>query len=773
MKVVYGDPCLFLSSLQQTVLSTGGSVELPREVSLLNLMHESELRLVKFLPDIVALQRDLVKSFQNRTDQAYGTIAEFIQTQRPATQETWEKRIRTFLTVWNQLRLSLATNGEIKIPAELCQEDLDLSSELQVLLPRRQGIGLCSTALVGYLISLQNQLVYASDKHMGEENGYRVSVTDLTELHVVGYEPERDLIPLVLSNCQYSLECGRETVSQYDLPKIQQLILSRILQGKPSIAPIGIPALISRRDRDYERVFSDVKAKVGQEPHASLKVVSLVGELPAYSDVCEALGLVELTLDFLCAAGGDANMELVPYLRDVLRMERVTPHVLKVSSAYFHPAHLGTTRGVTPEELRPYPKAPARKRAQKRRTLSSSILTDTPVKQQMEQEKAERAQKKKKFPYPKATTSRKQQKAKKKREKESSSDEEESFCAVCVEPFSNSCSKETDFDDGSRSAGVLASAKYSAINEINKVGEEMTGRVYVYFITKLPRVEGGTSFVGFHGGNWSSVHIDDLRRSKDIVSDIKALKSVSISQIFLDQADPTEAMEVEGAGPEQVEGVLSEVLNTTALLRSCVQSAVSMLRDQAGGGTRCTRRVEILLTLLEDSEETNAMFLQIVKQRLHALLVAQDGHALSPKNWVFREASDVAALQEGGTFKHTLWKRVQSAVTPILARLVSVLDRDRNLDLLLDRNCGEAVRKLWLDMFADESLIDIPYTGPNHGIEPQNLLVLSQIGVGWGVGCALPFSWRVREHLEEVRAQIEHRNGEGQTLTLYTLNITG
>ncbi|KAJ8263854.1 hypothetical protein GJAV_G00142150 [Gymnothorax javanicus] len=296
------------------------------------LQMESELRLVQFLPDIVALQRDLVKSFQNRTDQAYGTIAEFIQTQRPATQETWEKRIRTFLTVWNQLRLSLATNGEIKIPAELCQEDLDLSSELQVLLPRRQGIGLCSTALVGYLISLQNQLVYASDKHMGEENGYRVSVTDLTELHVIGYEPERDLIPLVLSNCQYSLECGRETVSQYDLPKIQQLILSRILQGKPSIAPIGIPALISRRDRDYERVFSDVKAKVGQEPLASLKVVSLVGELPAYSDVCEALGLVELTLDFLCAAGGDADMELVPYLRDVLRMERVTPHVLKVFS---------------------------------------------------------------------------------------------------------------------------------------------------------------------------------------------------------------------------------------------------------------------------------------------------------------------------------------------------------------------------------------------------------------------------------------------------------
>lgn len=28
----------------------------------------------------------------------------------------------------------------------------------------------------------------------------------------------------------------------------------------------------------------------------------------------------------------------------------------------------------------------------------------------------------------------------------------------------------------------------------------MGSRVFVYFITRLPRVEGGTSYVGFHGG---------------------------------------------------------------------------------------------------------------------------------------------------------------------------------------------------------------------------------------------------------------------------------
>lgn len=45
------------------------------------------------------------------------------------------------------------------------------------------------------------------------------------------------------------------------------------------------------------------------------------------------------------------------------------------------------------------------------------------------------------------------------------------------------------------------------------------------------------------------------------------------------------------------------VVDTTALVRSCVQSAVGMLRDQVESGFRSTQRVEILLTLLSDDDE--------------------------------------------------------------------------------------------------------------------------------------------------------------------------
>lgn len=62
-----------------------------------------------------------------------------------------------------------------------------------------------------------------------------MSPADLTELHVIRYELDRDLMPLVLSNTQYSIEKGQETLHEYDFPKIQQQIVSRFLLGKPLI----------------------------------------------------------------------------------------------------------------------------------------------------------------------------------------------------------------------------------------------------------------------------------------------------------------------------------------------------------------------------------------------------------------------------------------------------------------------------------------------------------------------------------------------------------
>ncbi|XP_038597897.1 E3 ubiquitin-protein ligase RNF213 [Tachyglossus aculeatus] len=354
-KMVYGDPTPFLSRLPRpSTVHCSRIWTCRKKVSVDHLRHvveqrdgrdtvpilwhflqkEGELRLVKFLPEILALQRDLVKRFQNASDVDFHTIRVFLNSHRSDGMRCLiQERVEIFLSTWNHLRQSIDTNGEIKLPKGYCDAALTLDSEFEVLLPRRRGLGLCSTALVSYLIGLHNHFIYTVEKYTKESNSYSVSPSEVTDLHVISYEVERDLIPLILANCQYSVEKGGETLQEFDLEKIQRQATGRFFQGKPHLTLKGIPTLVYRHDRNYERLFLDIKNKMPQTSLPNSVTNAIGGHLQSYSDVCEALSVTEITLGFLGTAGGDPNMLLIPYVQDVLRMgDQMGSPVLKALS---------------------------------------------------------------------------------------------------------------------------------------------------------------------------------------------------------------------------------------------------------------------------------------------------------------------------------------------------------------------------------------------------------------------------------------------------------
>ncbi|XP_030361798.1 E3 ubiquitin-protein ligase RNF213 isoform X3 [Strigops habroptila] len=352
VKIVYGDPATFLSQLpRDSRIHHSKMWSCRKRISVENLGHvvqqknakdsvpllwkflqkETELRLVKFLPEILALQRDLVRRFQNTADVKHGSIRDFLnEPLSDVMRDLLQRRVNVFLSVWNKLRSSLDTNGEIKLPKGYCDADLTLDSKLEVLLPRRQGLGLCSTALASYLISLHNDFIHSVNKHIKEDDRYLISPSEVADLHLISYEVGKDLIPLILSNCQYSMEKGGETLQDFDLEKIQQQVISKFLQGKPLITLTGIPTLVYRRDRNYEQLFNDVRNKVDQSPLPTSVMNMISGELQSYSDVCDALSVTEITLGFLAMAGENAEMLLTDYIEKVLHMgDQINPHVLQ------------------------------------------------------------------------------------------------------------------------------------------------------------------------------------------------------------------------------------------------------------------------------------------------------------------------------------------------------------------------------------------------------------------------------------------------------------
>ncbi|KAL8163437.1 UNVERIFIED_CONTAM: hypothetical protein K2H54_021082, partial [Gekko kuhli] len=273
---------------------------------------------------------------------------------------------------------------------------------------------------------------------------------------------------------------------------------------------------------------------------------------------------------------------------------------------------------------------------------------------------------------------------------------------------------------------------------------------------------------------WQSVHIDDLRRSKDMVSDITVLRNVTISQLFLEhkrepagnlefalaeRADEDE-MEVEGSIAAEQEKNSTQVLDTTILLKTCVQSAVGMLRDQNEGCNRSTRRIEILLSLLCEADSLKASFLKITKSRLLSHLEEQEENSCTMKEWVLRSASNLSALQEAGTFRRTLWKRVQNVVTPSLAYIVSVIDRDANLDLLVKPATENCVKAVWMFIFNDLKLLNIPYVIGQGSSQTETILVQNYFQGTVSDVNEMPFSWRIKDYLEDLWAQAQYITGD-------------
>lgn len=62
-----------------------------------------------------------------------------------------------------------------------------------------------------------------------------MDASEVGEQHVISYDVERDLTPLMLSNCQYQVERGGAALQHVDLDKLERQIVSRFLQGKPKL----------------------------------------------------------------------------------------------------------------------------------------------------------------------------------------------------------------------------------------------------------------------------------------------------------------------------------------------------------------------------------------------------------------------------------------------------------------------------------------------------------------------------------------------------------
>jgi len=57
----------------------------------------------------------------------------------------------------------------------------------------------------------------------------------VTHAHLISYDPERDILPLVLANCQYTFELGKGTKIEYDFVGLERQLMDKFLFAKSHI----------------------------------------------------------------------------------------------------------------------------------------------------------------------------------------------------------------------------------------------------------------------------------------------------------------------------------------------------------------------------------------------------------------------------------------------------------------------------------------------------------------------------------------------------------
>jgi len=171
------------------------------------------------------------------------------------------------------------------------------------LFPASKGSGLCSYALVMFLIQTHNLIVKSDHAPI---NPYKATQDHLAAL------TRDEVSTLLLAHTTYSIPKDGVTSEEYDIEGIERNIVYRFIKGCPRIVgEIKTVKYLEDRSRSYQRNLS---SKIKQEIISANAQVQLETELKLLPDLCSLLENVCTARDFLVEIGGDGQASLVQFM---------------------------------------------------------------------------------------------------------------------------------------------------------------------------------------------------------------------------------------------------------------------------------------------------------------------------------------------------------------------------------------------------------------------------------------------------------------------------
>eukprot|EP01113_Clastostelium_recurvatum_P024456 TRINITY_DN291_c1_g1_i3.p1 TRINITY_DN291_c1_g1~~TRINITY_DN291_c1_g1_i3.p1 ORF type:complete len:1639 (-),score=510.17 TRINITY_DN291_c1_g1_i3:36-4808(-) len=323
------------------------------------LTEEEQLRSLQYIRVALEWQRMLCLHFDRRIDREYarthsvGEVLEALETTHPSEINRWRDAFDGYLAAWNAAWKFVDRFVCMEIPSLFRTMSMDMNTPLCFSLPAERDEGICSLALVRYLVDKHNQFLgrvhdilkarrteatmpaYKGNSpskdaqaSLAEDEDPHAVATHLlkdADLIVYGGHDLSDVGQMLQLHVGQGLLYGQGTGVNIQYDRIEQHLIDEVLVGRP---------LINMEVRTFD--YSNESRLTGALGHLRQRIPQLeltpdakqaiMKDLGGLGRVRNAMHVLEICVGFLAATGGTLVQQLpgeiwlADYVRDTLLM---------------------------------------------------------------------------------------------------------------------------------------------------------------------------------------------------------------------------------------------------------------------------------------------------------------------------------------------------------------------------------------------------------------------------------------------------------------------
>ncbi|XP_076810018.1 E3 ubiquitin-protein ligase rnf213-alpha-like isoform X2 [Clavelina lepadiformis] len=295
-----------------------------------------------------------------------------------------------------------------------------------------------------------------------------------------------------------------------------------------------------------------------------------------------------------------------------------------------------------------------------------------------------------------------------------------------------------------RNGKLISCARYTVKNLIQASWpskDKTSCGIVIAFLYTMERTCGtspNNSLYSFCSSDCQSVYIDELRMSADYIGHVSKFWNKTMSEVLKESKASLQ--------PSTSSCKLRDpdyLIDPKALICNSIPSAMikltNKIQSDGTGDLGKRNRVKIMHHLCTGNTMITVPFLKIFFERIVKAIQNHEVALGCGTSWQHTEACSHEALQEGGTFGKTLWLRLKKMVTVAMAKIVSIIDEDDNLDLICDEQVDPHLADFWLRMFNSDDACNFKFNETFH--TASEFEIYNKLGFK----CKFPFSRQITE----------------------------